>query len=460
MTTEQILEPKEKIRALLKKELFFGVENNNVNMIKRVMNNDHFNDDFRGVLSRVGSEKVLAFFVQKGLIIKEEYDKFLFTSLNSETFQPQLAQAFIDNGLDPDHHNNPQELSPLQELAVNGKKDLLLQLKSAETQKNFFSDGDEFDNFAKFSKAKALLGLAYSEHDFPIASDTFKKLIRDYSPRVKGEKINSELIEKIIDGTQINLSSGNNIEVIKASWENHAAYFVIESDFNKAPLKLSYCDGVNDSGNSGNKYKFGEYCFDLSLEKVRLIENDGSNPTEKLKIELEIITSSTEIDDYEDSFNLADKLSKIFGESNVNQQNRGNSAIESYKYEGINRRIRTKPQKRGNCTIKSFNIVLRSVLNKIDPEKEEDNREAYKKFKRTLIKDNIRDLVEVEEKTTNKDKFWYSDLCDTSQRALNKYEKKLLNKKPEEIAKAPNKSVKIVSATNCFGFGNSSRNVR
>jgi hypothetical protein len=262
---------------------------------------------------------------------------------------------------------------------------------------------------------------------------------------------------EVFQDGQINLSSGNNIEVVEALWEGHAAYFVIESDSNKTPLKLSYCDGISDSG---NKYKFGEYCFDLSLEKVRSIENDGSNPAEKLKIELKKITSSAKTNDYEGSFDFAHKISKIFGESNVKQQNRGNSAIESYKYEGIDCSIRTKPQKRANCAIKSFNIVLRSVLNKIDPEKEEENYKAYKEFKRTLIKDNIRDLVEVEEKTTNRDKFWYSDLCDTSQRALNKLEKKLLNKKPEEIAKGPIEQVKIVSATNCLGFGNSSRNVR
>jgi len=69
--------------------------------------------------------------------------------------------------------------------------------------------------------------------------------------------------------------------------------------------------------------------------------------------------------------------------------------------------------------------------------------------------DNFNDLLEVGEKETNRDKFWYFDLLDTLDRASNKLEKKLT-----ESTESPNKRVKIASIPYCFGFGNSSENVR
>ncbi|NBV06525.1 MAG: hypothetical protein EBS06_04735 [Proteobacteria bacterium] len=319
------------------------------------------------------------------------------------------------------------------------KKELLLEFKFSDSKEgNLFKDKKDLNDFIKFARADIFIGLARSEEIYNsdkykhISGGNFeglekldrvhfltKKVIGAAIMRegVKENLIACEAAKKIIYDKKIILSSGNNIEIFKASWGAHSAYFIIESDAQSNPIKVSYCDAPNQ--NYSEIYGYGEIIFKLSENKVSLLDNMGKDPVEKLKIYLSEITN-----------HRAQK-------SSIDQaiESIKNNLTDSDETNSVEYKIPTKPQKRDNCVLKSFNILLRAVLNKIYPElvfevdgKPEGNGyKIYKDFKESLIGVYIKDLQELNINENN-NKFWYQDLVSRLQEADKKIEKKIFNK--------------------------------
>ena len=191
------------------------------------------------------------------------------------------------------------------------KKELLLEFKFSDSKEgNLFKDKKDLNDFIKFARADIFIGLARSEEIYNsdkykhISGGNFeglekldrvhfltKKVIGAAIMRegVKENLIACEAAKKIIYDKKIILSSGNNIEIFKASWGAHSAYFIIESDAQSNPIKVSYCDAPNQ--NYSEIYGYGEIIFKLSENKVSLLDNMGKDPVEKLKIYLSEITN-------------------------------------------------------------------------------------------------------------------------------------------------------------------------
>ena len=401
-TQEALRKSEDNIREDVAMTVFESVYYNQIDHIKNLVKNKYFDPNAlfvkegRNALFYVESKEALKIFVEKGTNINhvdkfgsDPLDNICFRVIANSLLDSDFIQTFIDNG-SYFYRDNPEGLNALQNLAIAGKKELLKNLKLPNSPEKIFADEQELDYFIKFSKARAIVGLAYSESDFRMNTWVFDILIRDRTSNIKVDESDSNLIKKIIDGEPINIFGGNKIEVFMASWINHSAYFIIESDSDNNPLKLSYCDGNGIPFEDWLKY--GEAIFELSKEKIDRFENCyGSSPIEKLKNRLKEVTS--EIRSY---YGTDDRFFPLI------QDDLGLKDDEN-KFKNIEYKIPTKLQKRGNCTLKSFNIVLRAVLSKIRPDlafeidgkPAGDGYDLYKEFKTTLITDAYEVLEDV-----------------------------------------------------------------
>jgi len=405
-TQEALRQSEDNIREDVAMTVFESIYCNQIDHIKNLVKNKYFDPNAlfgkegRNALFYVESKEALEIFVEKGTNINhvdkfgsDPLDNICFKVIANSPLDSDFIQTFIDNG-SYFYRDDPEGLNVLQNLAIAGKKELLKNLKLPKSQKKIFADEQELDYFIKFSKARAIVGLAYSESDFGMNTWVFDILIRDRTSNIKVDESDSDLIKKIIDGEPINVFGGNKIEVFRALWIDHAAYFIIESDSDNNPLKLSYCDGGNGIPFEDwvNCYKYGEAIFELSKEKIDRFGNCyGSSPIEKLKNRLKEVTN--EIHLYYGTDDLF--FSLIQGDLGLKD--------DENKFKDIEYKIPTKLQNRGNCTLKSFNIVLRAVLSKIHPDlvfeidgkPDGDGYYLYKEFKTTLITDAYKDLEDV-----------------------------------------------------------------
>ena len=279
-------------------------------------------------------------------------------------------------------------------IASNCDKQIFQKIVNNDGERTF-KNSDEMDNFLKFTMAKSFLSLSYSKQStgFPMfgAIDlTLNKLMQSSVSKSDNQQINS-LIKKITNQKKIELSEGRKIEVIYSNLDGHAAYLVIESDAQENPIKIAYCDGANRSVKTAE------------IEKTNL---------EKLKCEF-LEKTNFDIKEWCKTNSPSSFLRKIDGTKNFEDK------------------IPVKPQKRGNCSLKSFNMTLRYVLSRTNPElvfeeKSGSGYEIYKNWKHSLIqayRDDLNQLATAKDKKgnlLNEDKFWWKDLVHLQTEVLEK----------------------------------------
>jgi ankyrin repeat protein len=295
----------------------------------------------------------------------------------------------------------------LEVVAINSNCDEQIFEKIVNNDRErTFKNSDEMDNFLKFTMAKSFLSLSYSKQStgFPTfgARDlTLYKLMQSSASKSDNPQINSasksdnqqinSLIKKITNQEKIELSEGRKIEVIYSNFDGHAAYLVIESDAQENPIKIAYCDGQNRSVKTAE------------IEKTNL---------EKLKCEF-LEKTNFDIKEWCKTNSPSSFLRKIDGTKNFEDK------------------IPVKPQKRGNCSLKSFNMTLRYVYSRTNPElvfeeKSGSGYEIYKNWKRSLIqayRDDLNQLATAKDEKgnlLNEDKFWWKDLVHLQTEVLEK----------------------------------------
>ncbi len=220
------------------------------------------------------------------------------------------------------------------------------------------------------------LGLSYSISDFGLASyvanmvicNEINNLAPDFEHRNKLIEVAKIIAEK---GEFIDRDGRKN-KIIKASYKEHAAYFIVKYNKEGKPCEISYCDGAfpNDQNN-------GVITFQVDENKLFTI---GDVETYLGRMQ------NSEIAMWHQA------LAQIVVCDEKNQP------------KIISTSIPTKPQKRGNCTLKSFNIVLREILSKkygMDfTSPDSDGSKVYKKYRKNLKDKNLKiffDLLDSEE---------------------------------------------------------------
>lgn len=282
-----------------------------------------------------------------------------------------------------------------------------------------FSSPQDIDNFIATSKAKAILNLSYAEEGISMRNSVVNDLIKSSIIDKNFEKKDDILqtLDAISDKEKkIKLLNGNNLSIKEVSYEDHAAYFIFENDQNGKALKVTYCDGNALTGVDKNGYVKGAISFEIDTKKVSKFKDFD---IWKHYLEDAFRCHSSEI--YKDnSKNFYDIISKI-------------AICDEKNNPIIDQQIPTKEQKRGNCTLKSIDIVIREVLRRSDESMVFENidgkqvgkgYEIYKNYKNFLTEEPINQLVELSDKANEKDFGYQERLNILENKILPKAEKK------------------------------------
>lgn len=241
-----------------------------------------------------------------------------------------------------------------------------------------FSSEEELENFIEFSRSAAMLNFSYSTNNyyfFPYHYEMFK---REIEAAIKPGQL-KEVFLDVVDAIQTgNVLSGveSNFKILQAPYQRHSAFFIIDYDKKHGlPYAISYCDGnlpITRSLNPGSNFGFGEIRFILDPDKI-------------------------------ESLDLENYLKTSLAGENFNQQTffQTISNIALPSCDGGN--IPVQLQKRENCGFKSYNIVARAALARVNPKmifgySEEsgnfgEGHQQYKEYKEDLFNHNLRVMV-------------------------------------------------------------------
>jgi hypothetical protein len=253
----------------------------------------------------------------------------------------------------------------------------------------------KIENLSKFVRALYFLNLIYSESGQNTDDIHFKKIISSVLPKQEGEQseLDNNLIEiyKKISAEEIpvisfldkkNTSKKINFYIYLSRIEDHSSYFIFHVDTEDESASegkltaISYCDG-NQTFNMAKELRFSnDYINGVTTYKLR-------NPmdfAEKIAI------------------NLVEKNAK-------NKDSSADQEISGIDYSTITYSIPIKEQERGNCALKSFNVLLRFILEQekgerlfdFDTETLKPSGEghyAYKKLKQKMIETATTQITE------------------------------------------------------------------
>lgn len=327
--------------------------------------------------------------------------------------QYEIVEALINNGVivsnDPGENKVMSILNDASLLHNNGTMRHLLQ-EYLPDQK---ISEDELQRFSQVSQSAMVSGLACSTREFGTSHVLFETKVRSAIKRANLEQYTQDLMSDLADYISkrggLKVSNGHKFTVIYSGIKRHAAYFIIESDQNDMPLRISYCDGnlpiEKESG-------FGEVIFDLDQEKLAHLScNKSQNLVNLLQGRY-----LEEISDLYETNQFNTKLFEDVFSRFVKCDSDGKPLV-------VGMEIPTKPQNRGNCVFKGFNITLRALMQKVDPDlkflRDEEGKnygagyEVFKSYKNGLIESSVTDILEAA-KEDNRSKLFY----DTAIRSL------------------------------------------
>lgn len=356
-----------------------------------------------------GREKMVRFLIKNGTDINIA-DAGKHTPLHASLIRGnrKMAKLLVDEGANTSTVNNNNLTAPQVIAFANDADELLLEAIPNTTERK---------NFIKASRAKAIIGMAYNEDEFSfalLAKGRTENAIDAYA--LLNQAISEidfpqrdlflDVIKKSFDGALIPTPQGN-IGLLKIPYDDHASYFIIEYDEHNVPCRLSYCDGNLPLEDESDSPKHGEISFDIDPEKLKSVAGDFGEFLKK---------------------SFSDAENKIFAAGSFSRSNfdKALTKIAVCDADGkpkiVARNIPTKAQNRGNCGFKALNILFRAVMRRVDPamvfEVDAEGKncgagyEAYQKYKKTLIKKHLENLLELSD-PSHKDECYYLDVIKT-----------------------------------------------
>ncbi len=403
--------------------------------------------DFSTSEQKEKSASIIRLLIDKGANVNESYfgiitDKIIptikylsTTDLICASGDESLISLFISKGANLEK-NNKINLTSLDMIAFQDNA------KSLFKKTGKFKTDEEIENTIKTLRAKVIIGLSYSERSDGLLNSLISKVIEKSLENADFEK--KEIISEVINKSSYNknnkdkvieLPNQNKIKIHNISYKDHAAFALIECDKNNKLLTLTYCDGNNKfKANNGEKYTFGSLTFKLNDKKIELLRKKIKDNKSEKKSDLDVV------EDYlKKSFRLySSEVYGLFADGKKFDKILS-KLVECKDKKPIifEKNIPTKSQKRGNCALKSTNILVREILRKSDKKMvfynefynenefwriSDDNKQTiypagegyiiYKNYKENLIKKPIDNLIELAT-PENKDKFFYNEVVNT-----------------------------------------------
>ena len=267
-------------------------------------------------------------------------------------------------------------------------KSIFIPLEDEDSKNNikkiFFDDGEDFidEKIQKLYRAHQnfkILSLLANKDDF--GSSGLKYQFAQHLPAIKEKfqknplpEIYHELFEKMNSNKPIDLKDGNKLFIRDSRLSDHVSYFIFHVNAENKLTKISYCDGnrINSERliNSSKIHSVTNYELDRPIDFSKEFADDFINKNSKSK----------DTDDFYGRIS-----SKDFKFEGLEE-----TSISKISYEMPRNR-----QKRGNCSLKSTNILACTILQLKDPSQEFrwDGRKItgagydnYKEFKDELSK--------------------------------------------------------------------------
>ncbi|MFZ9469915.1 MAG: hypothetical protein ACO26G_02540 [Rickettsiales bacterium] len=269
-------------------------------------------------------------------------------------------------------------------------KSIFIPLEDEDSKNNikkiFFDDGEDFidEKFQKLYRAHQnfkILSFLANKDDF--GSSGLKYQFAQHLPAIKEKfqknplpEIYHELFEKMNSDKPIDLKDGNKLFIRDSRLSGHVSYFIFHVNAQNKLTKISYCDGNKVSD---QRSIVGSCTHINSITNYEL-----ANPIDfSAEFADKFIKENSQKEDFIDFYN------KISAE-NFKFKGLEETSISSITYE-----MPRQKQKRGNCAMKSANILACAILQLKDPSQEFrwDGRKItgagydnYKEFKDELSK--------------------------------------------------------------------------
>lgn len=270
------------------------------------------------------------------------------------------------------------------------------QSEVEKSKKIFFANDDVKidENFKILCDAKTnfqILSLLANSNNFGLFAGEKRNLFMHHNSKIKQElpenplpDIYAEMMIKINSDQAIELSEGNKLFLRESKLRGHSSYFIFHINAHNQLTKIGYCDGNKVSN---------QQAIDKSLTHINSITNyELANP-----IDFSAEFADKFIKENSEKLQIEDLYNKISAE-NFKFKGLEENSISSITYE-----MPRAEQKRGNCSMKSANILACAILKLKDPSQEfiwdGDNQkpagkgyENYKEYKDTLSKLALEEL--------------------------------------------------------------------
>jgi len=327
---------------------------------------------------------------QKLVFIKELYDGYVYGMVNFpfeilDSMKPEDRKEFIQN-------KDLETKSKLLKKIISFDRDEI-----EKSKKIFFDDNNEIDKkFKIICDAKTnfqILSFLANSDDFGIIASDKKNLFSHHNPKIKEElpenplpDIYAEIMNKVDSDQAIELSEGNKIFISESKLKEHASYFIFHVNAQNQLTKISYCDG-------------NKVCDQRYIDRSRTHINSVTNFNLATPIEF----SPEFAKNFIQQNSMGKDIKNFYDEmSSAGFKFKG---LEATSISSISYEMPRMKQKRGNCVMKSLNILACAILQLKDSTQEfgwdhERNKPAgkgyenYKEFKDKLSQLALKDLEE------------------------------------------------------------------
>ena len=279
--------------------------------------------------------------------------------------------------------------------------------KTVLMESGLFQSESDFNHFVDYSPIRVILSLSYSQDSFGFHPSNValivQNLLADAQDLDKKDEILT-ILEACRTGDKISLPNNTSAKILEPAFDSHAAYFIAKYNDKNEPVTLYYCDGNNGYiiGNSkrNHEYTSGVISMNIDPEKIAAFASQG------IDWEQHLVNMDNSYKSYMKDHGR--KLLTLFGE------------VATFKDNGkieLATSIPTQEQERGNCSLKSINILIRKMLNlmdkamvfKLDESGQPSGAGAdiYKEYKTHIKLKPIEKTIEFISTHDNKDDFSY-----------------------------------------------------
>jgi len=251
-------------------------------------------------------------------------------------------------------------------------------------------DEEYLENYAKYKRYQVYLNSSFSDQDQPtslnyvqaIFNQTCGNLTEPKNSQNPFFRLYRDGVNKINTPSPMTSNAQSDFYVHSSKIDGHASYFIFEVDKQTNNLKtISYCDG--------NPVAKDRLISDKQINGVSTfhVRNDLKFNQEYVN---KFIKTNSQDQTQEQFYKEFRTNSLNFLQASVNQADKHNS-------------IATQQSKRGNCGIKSINLLQRFLIDKTSDISSQDQKNFYKDFKKQLTLSSLDQVVAITNKAFESD---------------------------------------------------------